>query len=394
MGPDPAELKLALAGHGVRVDPSAGPTTGSDARSTIDLVLPGDLRMGTPVSDASPLALVAENGRLAIALEAPEGGERVRVEVRVVPPPQFLERRTRRGLRMGDVAAVRGSHLILSPGGACGFSVRGTPCRFCVEGARVTTGRVLPPVEDVLEVVRAAFGEGVAEDVYFNSGIFDADDGGIGFLASYVEAVRKHFDTLIAVQTHPPRTNAWIDRTYAMGVDALSYNLEIFDAGLLHRHCIGRARYVGRERYLEALTHAAEIFPSGTVWCDLAIGLEPMASTRAGIDALAAVGVLPVLSIVAGERGALAGEDVTPLLAHLYRAVKTRGINMGWVRDLGLAITPLEARHLAGDGARLAVTVQSLSRSRLGGLAARALARFRRRLRVRKVQESFDSTHV
>ena len=67
---------------------------------------------------------------------------------------------------------------------------------------------------------------------------------------------------------------------------------------------------------------------------------------------------------------------------------------MGWVRDLALGITPLEARHFAGDGARLALTVQQLVRSRLGALAARSLARFRRRLRVRNVSESFDAAHL
>ncbi len=67
--------------------------------------------------------------------------------------------------------------------------------------------------------------------------------GGIAFLGPYIVGVRKHFDTFVAVQVHPPRTNDWIDRTYAMGVDALSYNLELFDAQLLMRHCVGRARY-------------------------------------------------------------------------------------------------------------------------------------------------------
>jgi hypothetical protein len=86
--------------------------------------------------------------------------------------------------------------------------------------------------------------------------------------------------------------------------------------------------------------------------------------------------------------------DVAPLLAHLHRAVKERDINMGWVRDLGLGVSPLEARHCAGEAARLAVTMQHLTRSRLGALAARNLARFRRRLRVRRVSESFDSAHL
>src|SRR5206468_2619787 len=171
-------------------------------------------------------------------------------------------------------------------------------------------------------------------------------------------------------------------QTYAPGVDALSYNLEIFDPDVLSRHCVGRARYIGRERYLEALAHAAKVFPSGTVWTDLVLGLEPADSTIAGIDALVEMGVVPVATILRGEYPVPAAAEVVPVLAHLYRTVRHRGINMGWVRDLALGITPLEARHFAGDGARL------------GALAARGLARFRRRLRVRKVSESFDAAHL
>ena len=35
--------------------------------------------------------------------------------------------------------------------------------------------------------------------------------------------------------------------------------------------------------------------------------------------------------------------DVGRVLAHLYAAVRARGINMGWVRDLVAGVTPLEA---------------------------------------------------
>jgi hypothetical protein len=105
------------------------------------------------------------------------------------------------------------------------------------------------------------------------------------------------------------------------------------------------------------------------------------------------MGVVPVAGIVRGEHPVVAG-DAPAVLAHLYRAVKARGINMGWVRDLALGIAPLEARHFAGDGARIAVAVQNLTRSRVGGLAARGLARLRRRLRVRRVSESFGAARL
>jgi hypothetical protein len=394
----PAHWKLELAVRGARLDPSAARLAAGDAARPLELVLPDGVRVDVPIDErhaaGSPFVLLADGRRHFLVRRNGAGSESARVEVRAIPRPAFYERRTSRGTPMARVAAVRGSHLLVIPSSACGFSVRGTPCRFCVEGARVPGEQEAVAVTDVLEVVRAAFDEGACEFVYFNTSHFESEDGGIAFLAPYVEAVRRHFDTLIAAQVHPPRSTGWVDQTYAMGVDALSYNLEIFDPDLLLRHCVGRARYIGRERYLEALAHAARVFPSGTVWSDLVLGLESAESTIAGIDALVAMGVVPVAAIARGEHPVPDAAQVTRVLAHLYRAVKRRGINMGWVRDLALGITPLEARHFAGDGARLAVTVQQLTRSRLGALAARGLARFRRRLRVRKVSESFDAAHL
>src|SRR5262249_31155442 len=142
------------------------------------------------------------------------------------------------------------------------------------------------------------------------------------FLTPYIESVRKHFDTFVAVQVHPPRTNQWIDRTYAMGVDALSYNLELFDPDVLGRHCIGRVRYIGRERYLEALAYAAVVLPAGTVWTDLVLGLESPESTMAGIDALAAAGVVPVLAVHHPGPDAISHvtpDEVTAVVGHLDR---------------------------------------------------------------------------
>lgn len=387
----PVHLKLDLGLRGVRLDPSARDfAPGFDAPlPMLDLLLPNDVRVCVAVAtDDAPL-LVAEGKRLFVV---PADGA-PRVEVRQAALPRFAARQTTRGVPMRRVATVLGDHLLVHPGAVCGFSVHGAPCRFCLEGARGPTDRAsMPTVADVVDVVRAAFDEGVASLVYVNGSPFEAEDGGMAFLAPYVEAIRKHFDTIVAVQVHPPKALSWIDRTYAMGVDALSFNLEIFDPELLNRHCIGRSRYIGRERYLEALEHAARVFPSGTVWSDLVVGMEPLESTLEGIDTLAGMGVLPVLGLRRPATGGqpLAPDAVAPLVAHLHRAVRERGIAMGWVGDMTLGISPLEAREFTGDDARMALAMRSLTRWRLGALAARGLARARRRLRVRPVNDGID----
>jgi hypothetical protein len=253
-------------------------------------------------------------------------------------------------------------------------------------------------VAEVVEVVRAAFHEGAAEFVYFRGRCSEAPDGGLDMLRPYILAVKKHFDTLVAAQLEPPAETRDVDRGYAAGIDAISYNLEIFDPAVLARHCPRRAKSIGIERYLNALRRAAAIFPSGTVWTELVVGVEPLESTRAAIDTLTRMGVLPVLSVVGPAAADAAGlptptpEDLRPTYAHLYEAVKRERTPMTWVRDLPIGVTPLDARFFVAESDRLAVT--TFYRSRLGTLAARSLSRLRRRLRVRTVGESFDSSRL
>lgn len=407
MRPNPGLLKFDLAIRGVRLGPGvhdhpeiAGLASGPDyvARS-LELVLPEDVWVSAPIGDrftaASPYELRAAGDIFVV-----DGNEQ-RCEVRIVPPPRFYAETTRSGLPMRKVGSAYGGYIAINPATGCDFVPRGMACRFCDLSTRAPERAAPIPVQDVIDTVRAAFAEGAVEFAYLHIGYLEGEDAGLGFLEPYVRAIKRHFDTLVAVQLQPPQHDVWIDRTYAMGVDALSYSVEIHDPELLQRHCSGRAAQVGRQRYYDALAHAASVFPSGTVWSDLIVGLEPVESTIAGIDALVGLGVLPVLSLFRPLDEALlrdhplpAAAAVAPVFAHLFNAVRKARINMHWVRDLSFAMTPIEARFFADEEARASAGLGTFYRSRLGNLAARNLSRLRRRLRVRQVSDSFDSSHL
>lgn len=399
--PNPGQLKLELGFLGIELDPAVRPLAKlrddgprADAKG-VELILPEDVRVSTAICEPprhSPFVLCSAHDHFVLR------GDRGDVDVRLVDPPAFYTQRTIAGTTMREIGAVNGSFIAIRPDLACGYGVGGTPCAYCLSGAY--TGREAVTelsVHDVTEIVRAAFAEGVAEFVYFNLPASDTDDGGLASIERHIRAVKSNFDTAVAVQMHPPASHRWIDEAYAMGVDAINFSLEIFDDEALRAYCPGRHAAIGRRRYLDALGHAASVFPSGTVWSDLVIGLEPSESTRRGIDTLASMGVLPVLSlardcVTADPRAA--ADEILPLYRHLFQAVRDARINMGWIRDLNFAITPLEARFFAGEEARTWLTLQQFYRSRLGQSAARSLARLRRRLRVRRVSDSFDSSHL
>ncbi len=410
---NPVHLKLDLAIRGLRLSDElerqallARPAAARDyASREIQLVLPEGIvascQVDTEAAAASPYSLNLRNDTFLLSKDAADSGDQEEVRVSVLPAPQFYERSTTAGTPMWKVGTVHGSYISIDPATTCGFAVKGVACEFCTLARGGADRQDLVPVDEILEVVRAAFEEGVAEFVYLNTGYFDEDDGGFETLQPYVAAVKDEFDTLVALQVQPPRSNKWIDRTYAAGVDALCYNIEIFDAELLARYCEGRDRLVGRDRYYEALEYAAKVFPSGTVWSNLIVGIEPPESTAQGIEALTKIGVLPVLSLFRPlDETSLAHhplpepDEVAPLYEKLYRAVRDARINVHWMRDLGYAVTPIEARYFAGDDAKLDVALGSFYRSRIGSRAAKSLSKLRRRLRVRQVSESFDSSKL
>ncbi len=411
----PGHLKLELAIAGARLHESIRrrqdifrvPQEARYVAREVDLILPDDVWVSVPVEDdasaSSPFTLLAEKESFVIERKV-EGKPPERTEVRLLPQPEFYGQKTTKGTPMWQVGTVRGGYITITPTVACGFTAAGRPCEFCQTGVKPEPQQPIA-VEEVIEVVDAAFQEGVAEFVSFNTAFHDTEDGGVLFLEPYVRGIKRHFYTLVAAQFHPPRRNHWIDRAYAEGVDALSYNVEIFEPHTLRKYCAGRVKYIGRERYFEALRYAASIFPGGTVWSDLVVGIEPPASTMKGIDTLTSIGVLPVLSIFRPRRDletetelpkptGIGPEETAPIFAHLYNAVKQSKINMRWMRDLSVSVTPLEARFFAGDEPRLVVAMQHFYRSRLGTLTAKGLARLRRRLRVRTVRDSLDSSQL
>ncbi len=386
--------------HGLKIDAALRDRLfeGTEARASreIDLLLPEDVWVQAPIDErwtaSSPFTLANEGGRFRL-----RRGANSPLDVRVLAPPDFYRKRTAQGAPMGRIAEVHGNFVAIDPTAGCGFGTPGLPCQFC-RGIGNAAPSTLPSVAEVVEVVRSAFEEGAAEFVYFRGRCTDAPDGGVAALTPYIVAVKRHFNTLIAAQLDPPTEQRDVDRLYAAGVDAVSYNLEIYDAGTLEQHCPRRAQTIGRHRYLEAMRHATQVFPSGTVWTELVVGVEPLDSTRSAIDDLTAMGVLPVLSIVGPAAADMPGivipspEELRPVYAHLYKAVKQQRTPMTWVRDLPIGVTPLDARFFVDERDRLSSS--SFYRSRLGTLAARSLSRLRRRLRVKTVSESFDSSRL
>jgi hypothetical protein len=241
---------------------------------------------------------------------------------------------------------------------------------------------------DLVEAVALVMAEKRCDVVTLSSGHVETPDGGVERLGPWVTEIRKHLNVLIALDLVPPETNEWIDKTYAMGVDALYFDSDFFNPNdeptrEFQKH---------KSRQLEALAYAAKIFPTGAVLSHLVIGLEPLEETRSSIDLMIDRGVVPVLAYFPPYDGSnlrsrwtATPEKVIPIYAHLYeRLVRTR-INPHWVQQYDVVVTSLEGRFLSQEPPRYHLKLKNFYETRLGRSVRFGLASLRRHLRVREV---------
>ncbi|HKD66221.1 MAG TPA: hypothetical protein VKB84_05225 [Candidatus Binataceae bacterium] len=378
---NPALLKLDLALRGVDAPAADGPIW-------LELQLDADIWARARINPDSSIKLV--RGAQADLLR--EGD--TEVAVRLMPEPEYAGRKSRSGVALGNIATVRGAYAVVELNGGCGACLPGRVCALCRGRELTEKPGEMWPVEDVVDALGAIFKEGAAEFVLFQVGYLPGDDAGLKMLFPYIETVRRHFDTIVALAMHPPADPRSIERAYAAGVDAISYNLEAADADSLQTYFPGRARFLGRSRYFHSLSHAAKVFPGGAVLCELTVGLSPEEKIAEAMAELTEIGVLPILSVDPARAQNRAAADLVPLYARLFNEVHKAGLNMSWARDLSHAITPLEARYFVINAPQFPVLLHNLSRNRIGALATRSLAKMRRRLRVRWVRASFDSSRL
>ncbi len=395
---NPGALKIDLMLRGIRIE-DAVVKAWACGSSGIDILLPNNTLVNIPCAEkftsASPYLIRRDGDSYFISDHTGE------VKVDLVPRPEFYNRKTSTGIRFSDIAASHGSYTVITPSPRCDFFNRSIECKYCagnfdVKGANNDT---VYTVDEVIETVGAVLKEKPSGIIYLSIGFSDSDDGGIGFLRPYIQAIKKTYNCLVAVEALPPKTNDHIDETYAIGADSVLYNIEIFDPELFEIICPGRASLVGRKRYMDALAYAAKVFPSGTVASHLIVGLEPPGSTCMGIDFLTSIGVVPVLPIYRPTSGKalriepLTAEIIIPVYKHLYKAVTKNRINLNWVKDLSMVTTPMEVRGLVDDGPAGNSLIESFYRSAIGQKTAWGLSTLRRKLRVKGRGGPSDNEH-
>jgi hypothetical protein len=118
-------------------------------------------------------------------------------------------------------------------------------------------------------------------------------------------------DVPVYVMIAAPLTNESIDELFDAGVDELGMNLEFWADSSWEKYIPGKARVIGKSRYLDALEYAGQKFGPIRARSILICGLEAASDTERGVRELTGRNVMPILSpfrpldgtLLAAERG-------------------------------------------------------------------------------------------
>ena len=189
--------------------------------------------------------------------------------------------------------------------------------------------------------------------------------------------IKKNFSVHVIGRFDWPVPHHLLERAYASGVDIIDIPLVVADAAL------SRERGEQREARLASLAEALQIFPHWGVASTLIAGDEPPCSTISGIDLLADQGIVPLVAL--SQRGTHYGiEEMERIFLHLAKVWRKKRMVTKPLLPLLDLTTPLEAARQVG---MLKGFIDRLYDRQL--LAASDL---RRSLRVRQIEESFESS--
>lgn len=190
------------------------------------------------------------------------------------------------------------------------------------------------------------------------------------------QQIKKNFSTYLVGRLDYPAPPFIIDRAYAAGVDILDISLKVFDQGL------AKERGIEKEGLLRSIQYARTVFPKWGVTATLLAGEEPLCSAVSGIDYLLDAGVVPLVEI-SPKAGHYPAEEVGALFEHLAAGWKKQRVVVNPLLPLLSLTTPLVSTRPKG---LLRGFIEKVYDRQL-----LATSDLRRSLRVKRVEESFES---
>jgi hypothetical protein len=362
------ELEIELFCRGLRLmsgdlleDGRGVRRTRAGLGSGLEMVIPTGSRlkpaiwMNAPVLEGfarnSPFVLT----RGAAGLEVCDERDGQRYGVRLPDAPAWYDRVTSGGTPMSRVGVLQGTYLGIYINPVCEFWTHSLNCRFCTTGQNVGGAEVAAKtIDDVIETCRAAKEESGVTFVHLNGGFQGGH--GLEFVMPFVKAIKERVGLLVGVQLTPERQLARYDQLIRLGVDHLSFCIELIDPEWFAHICPGKARTLGHGLFFDVMEYCASRMPRGSVSGELIAGIEPVENTIRGIESITSAGAFPTVCIFRPTAGSDMSDwpppdpdEMRTVMRTMYDACRRHRIPIGLAPNIevSLVVNPDDAALLA-----------------------------------------------
>ena len=290
------------------------------------------------------------------------------IDVGIIPIPEFFKRQLKQRTPISENICLDGYCLNIF-------------LRAIGRGKKLSM-----PIEAILSVVQSAFEEGAADLIQLNMDYSGEDDRGFSRLAPIAQAIKKRFNTFIALKGFPPIDHNTIDLIYAEGFDVIDFPMGGFSGTVKSKN------FMTAKQVRSALEYASDVFQPGTVWTDLVLGQESHFVYKEEIDRLTDIGAIPLIFLPRAkiEKPGIY-KELVELAEHMDKAIQRNRIPLKWLYPTCRFLSPLDTRFFTEDPLKARLAVTPVYRSGLGRKASAGFAALRRKLRIRDVSDSFDS---
>jgi hypothetical protein len=365
------QIKLGLIQRGLTIpdylqgiaEISGGLCSGEPGEE-VTLALAGDFIVKANLNPREQLGpkLVFHEDKLRLHMKEGE------IDVSIIPIPEFLKQQLKQRTPISENICLDGYCLNIF-------------LRAIGQGKKLSM-----PVEAILAVIQTAFEEGAADLVQLNMDYSEEADRGFSRLAPLVEAIKKRFNTFVALKGFPPLDPNTIDLIYASGFDIIDFPLGGFSGTSQSK------KIMTLKQVHSALEYATGIFPPGTVWADLALGQESNLTYKEEIDRLTDMGVIPLIFLQRdGVEKPDRYQELVELAGHMDEAIRRNRIPLKWLYPTCRFLSPLDTQFFTEDPLRARLAVTPVYRSGLGRKTSAGFAALRRKLRIRNISDSFES---
>ena len=254
----------------------------------------------------SDLSIEKDNDKFYIVHKAPDGKVEYAEEIVFEAKPKFYNQKTSNGKLMSRIVQVNSQRLSITYSNECCLKEKGWDCKFCNINAtksRLSGHEKLDwkTPQEISEAVEAGYKDGFHG--YNLTGGFVPERREVEYYIDVIEAVKSR--GIPQEEIHgmacvgAPQDLSIIENYKEAGYQHIATNMELWDENMFKYICPGKEYQCGgRQNWVNTLKHEVEVFGRGNVRSNFVGGLEAKTSLLEGVEALAELGVVPVITVL------------------------------------------------------------------------------------------------